>query len=716
MFCENCGHYMEEGQSYCPECGWKNPNAAEPLPAQNIPAQNIPAQNIPARNIPSQNIPAQNIPGPGIPASAASMYLPPVKKKKGGSARVAAAAAAGVLVLAAAAAAAGGFLHLKNMEKQRDQLIQSIASYRIPACSASADDAAAKWEQSGILDFSGKKELLISLQQLETESRDSAAKLDEYQTTLDGYKADMEKYRLTDSFSGYEQALADLEQSIQDRDAVQAEARIEDAKLAFDDLIEDNNRYAEEHLSSYENLNLANADASELQAYDEAINQLETLLEEGEYSAMPEVISDLDQIYNQYVDPETALNVTVQQVDASEFPHVKLYAQFEDPISGQVPENLDQMLFYIRKQDATGDYVRQTVTRVTQLDEQEALSVDMVADVSSSMQGGPIQEAKAVMNSFIGSVQFDAGDTIELTAFSTGVYLVRPFCSDPSLLMSDVNNLSTDSQTSLYDALLTAVNRVAARTGARCVIAFTDGQDNYSSCSAWDVINLAQRYRVPVFIIGIGQRIDSDVVQIAGQTGGGYYNISDVSSLENLYQEIYRQEKEMYLLEFDDSTNSDISDESNIVVGYHSPAYGGECSYRYTPQILTSVTSDSIYTTGPEAVIEGYLKNFDDAMTEQNFAYIAPYLKTGSNIYNTQRAYVTRGISEMLDSYEIVDVSYSDSFNCVVTTRETFYVQKPGQTLSLLTQQCRYAMVMENNSWKMTDFADQVQVLLRIKQ
>lgn len=97
-------------------------------------------------------------------------------------------------------------------------------------------------------------------------------------------------------------------------------------------------------------------------------------------------------------------------------------------------------------------------------------------------------------------------------------------------MTNDINNLVTGDMTSLYDALYTAVERVAAQNGARCVIAFTDGNDNYSNCTKEDVVNVANRYHVPVFIIGIGSIDYADVNDIATQTGGMYYNVSDVTS------------------------------------------------------------------------------------------------------------------------------------------------------------------------------------------
>ena len=107
-----------------------------------------------------------------------------------------------------------------------------------------------------------------------------------------------------------------------------------------------------------------------------------------------------------------------------------------------------------------------------------------------------------------------------------------------------------------------------------------------------------------------------------------------------------------------------------------------------------------MYQDGPEAVVEGYMKAFDDAMTNSDFSAISGFLKPGSSIDQTQQQYVLKDISEMLDSYEIVSVDYDTNDSCVVTTRENYYVQKPGVPLELLTQQCRYRVVRENGAWK----------------
>lgn len=345
----------------------------------------------------------------------------------------------------------------------------------------------------------------------------------------------------------------------------------------------------------------------------------------------------------------------------------------------------------------------------------QALKVDMVADVSGSMSGTPLSEAQMCMANFVNSMQFDAGDQVELTSFATGVRLEQEFTDDASSLIDEINDLVTGDMTSLYDALYTAVERVATQSGARCVIAFTDGNDNYSDCSVTDVVNVASRYHVPVFIIGIGSVDTTDLYTITNQTGGEYYNINAVNSMQEIYEKIYRMEKQLYMVEFEDGTGADINDQSDIKTGYKSVKYGGECNYTYTPNVLLSAGSATLYKDGPEAVVEEYLKNFDDAVNHSDFSLISNCLQKGSPIYTEQEKYVQRDISEQLDSYELTDVSYSDENNCVISTRETYYVQVSGEALQLMTQECKYSLVKENGNWFMTSFVD-INVVSRIKQ
>lgn len=695
MFCTNCGAKLEEGQIFCTKCGKK----IKTLPQGET--QPVPLEQS------DQHSKQQQEPESSLRGRVPSVSKKHSKKKAG--------VVAGIVAVLLIAAGGGTMIGVSlNQNNKYNKFADEIAAYAIPTYIQREEELAEEWDAVSKLAFSEREEILDEMEMIRQSAKEADEKLKDLRTTLDGMLAEKDNYNLSDEFAGYEDVLGQCDAAIEERDIDLADSLMDDAEESLEDLIRANKDYVTSKLSDYDAIDWSVADVTDKNTYLSETAKISDLLDKEEFGELREVFETLDGICSQYIEPENDLDIVIQQVDASAYPNVRLYMNLTDRYTGEVPENLDEMRFFIRKKDTNGDYVKQVVSKVNQLDELEALNIDMVADVSGSMYGTPLLQAQNVMINFINSVQFAAGDKVELTSFSTGVYLEEEFCDRADILISDINNLQTDDMTSLYDALYTAVTRVASQQGAKCVIAFTDGCDNYSDCTSQDVISIAQRYRVPIFIVGVGGEDYSDISNIALQTGGRYYSVYDIDNMASIYEEIYRQEKEMYLIEFTDTAGNNLSDEVSIIAGYHSAEYGGECYYDFQPNLLISVESANVYTSGPEATVESYLKGFDDAMTEQDFSYISDYLKTDSNIYNSQKEYVKKGFSEKLDSYEIVSVDYMDEENCVVTTRETFYVQKPGEPLQLMTQQCQYKLEKGSDGWKMSDFAGAVNVLSRI--
>lgn len=656
MFCKNCGSPLDDNASFCGNCGAK---------------------------------------------------VSPKSKKKHSPVKY-------VLLILALLLVCGGLYATVGLNLCKNNLMSKIEESKIDEYVTAGKRLNSQWDKLGITDFSDKNDLLKDFKAVNKNVSDFQSCSKEVKTMQE----EKANYDLAhENYEEYEKLLSDCADAIKEKDASGALELFQEVKQSFSDLKAANDDYIDDRIDTYENLDLKDAKDKVKTSYDKNLSKIHELAksEDRDYPALQKAFNSMDQAIFMYIEPKNPLEVTVQQVDASEFPKVKLYVNLKDPATQKVPDNLDKTLFYINKEDANQKYIKQVVTSANQLNEKESLKINMVADVSGSMDGAPLAEAKNIMTNFINSVQFDAGDLVELTSFSTGVRLEQEFCNDPNVLTNDISALYTSDMTSLYDALYTAVERVATQTGARCVIAFTDGNDNYSSCTMQDVINVAKRYHVPVFIIGIGSINSNDISQIAAQTGGAYYNINTVDSMQNIYDQIYQMEKELYLVEFEDSTGATVKDTAQIEAGYHSLEYGGKCSYSYTPNVLLNPNSTSIYQDGPEAVVERYLKNFPQAVTNSDFSLIADCMKQGSAIYTEQEKYVERSIDETLDSYEIVDTQYNGDSSCVISTRETYYVQVQGKALQLMTQECKYSLEKAGNDWKMTSFVD-LKVTSRIKQ
>ena len=320
------------------------------------------------------------------------------------------------------------------------------------------------------------------------------------------------------------------------------------------------------------------------------------------------------------------------------------------------------------------------------------------------------------MNNFLDSVQFNIGDKVELTTFSTGVQQAVEFTDDKTAISQKISGLTTDNMTSLYDALFAAVNTTAVQDGAKCVVAFTDGKDNYSQCSASDVIEVAKKYKIPVFIIGIGSTINtSELQRIGTETNGFYRNINSIDNMADIYQEIYRQQKEMYMVEYN-TEGKNKSTSRQIMIEYQERKIGGKEYSYYDPDTLMSATGSTTGLSEPEKVMHEYLNGFVKAINEHNFSYIEKYLVKGGAVYNETKDYIKKDIKEELLSCSFLDVSYPTSDSCIVHMQETYKIQNNKEPLHMRTIESYYKLLKQSDgSWKIDSYPQSMKVVKKIK-
>lgn len=283
----------------------------------------------------------------------------------------------------------------------------------------------------------------------------------------------------------------------------------------------------------------------------------------------------------------------VKQIDVNEYPKIKVYVRVQDKVTQNTVNTLTQEGFYIyEKPEGASDFVRRDVIRALQLDNKENVNVSMVADVSGSMDGTPLMQAKVQMGNFLNSMQTQSGDSVSLISFSDQVDIQTSFTNDTGYVYQAVNNLSTYDMTALYDALYVAVNQTAAQDGAKCVIAFTDGLDNVSKCTPEIVAQLAQRYSIPVFIIGIGESLDTtNLTYIANASNGFYRHISDINDMSEIYSAIFREQKELYLVEYETLQQNDKQVVRNLNLNYVDHMIAARKEYQYVPSVYMEVNT-----------------------------------------------------------------------------------------------------------------------------
>jgi VWFA-related protein len=281
------------------------------------------------------------------------------------------------------------------------------------------------------------------------------------------------------------------------------------------------------------------------------------------------------------------------------------------------------------------------------------IAICLAIDVSGSMVGQPLQDAKSAAKTFVDSL--GSQDQACVIAFSDQVNLdtgaFNPakeanLTSDKNLLKNLIDTLQADTKpgTPLYDAALKSIKIVAMQPpGTRAVILFTDGKDEKldqatnqagpgSISTAERPIAAAKEAHIPVFTIGLGKEIDSRYLQrIAEETGGRYQETPASDKLTETFQNIGVQLKTQYLVKFKSQAFPDGKDH-NLRVRAKTAAGEAENGFTYglDPKVvLTKPFVKLYYKEGDDR------KDLIDEQKLKGTVTIAPQIATGSIISYT---------------------------------------------------------------------------------
>ena len=487
----------------------------------------------------------------------------------------------------------------------------------------------------------------------------------DYENTMNSY------YLSDDEKEDYEDYLTKAKEARKEEERTQLKTDMERLQKTVKT---ENDAYIQEIDANIQKINqeydLSYALDEEVAAVEESKKKIDTLKSEHAY---PDAIVETEHCLELEEDAtriREGWNLSIQQKDVSAYPTVKLYFTVEDE-NGNAVENLDKNMFFLsQKQAENSTYLKHEIVNATQLNENESLNINLVADVSGSMCDY-MSATKQVMNNFLNTVQFGVGDQVGLMAFDDISYRLSDFTGDKSSLSSSINNMTEGGLTKLYDTLIEAVQTVLPQSGAKCVIAFTDGYDNRSASSVEDVIDYANMYDIPIFIIGIGDDVETSVLRNIAESTGGFYKSVDYvdSGFEDIYSEIYRVQKEVYCLEYVVDSD-DMNQQQDISIYVRNAEYGGTTSLQYT----ASYDYFSI-------LLQQYLTSYLDALEAGDYSVMekAGFMSADGGIAKEMKAYIKKNqdmLTEQLLSSEVTDIKYVDKDTYVIKTEEVYDIQQ----------------------------------------
>jgi len=235
-----------------------------------------------------------------------------------------------------------------------------------------------------------------------------------------------------------------------------------------------------------------------------------------------------------------------------------------NPVGNLSSSNVTARLVWMSK--SMGEVVG-TVTIRPNSSTGKSMAVALTMDYSGSMFSGSLDSTgryqriagmENAAKTFIGNMS--TSDIAEIIKFGSSVSVVQPFTSDKSALQTAIvtnsfNRGSTALYQSIYQGLMDASRQDTSRY-LRLVISFTDGGENSSYVSLWDVVAASVSNAIPVFTVGLLDSVyhttppgqgpcgdygcEPDLVFIADTTGGFYYYASSPAVIAQLYDQINR--------------------------------------------------------------------------------------------------------------------------------------------------------------------------------
>jgi len=173
-------------------------------------------------------------------------------------------------------------------------------------------------------------------------------------------------------------------------------------------------------------------------------------------------------------------------------------------------------------------------------------NIFLVADVSGSMEGTKLKDAKEALRTFLDQVQGDE-ERIGLIAFSSSVTEVVPLTplgQGRASLQGAIDSLVAGGNTALIDRVNLALIKLQDLNDAErinAIVVMTDGKENRSRARLSTVVDALRRQSasnvpVVVFCIAYGRDADFQVLESISGASGGFTRESDPETIKNLYK------------------------------------------------------------------------------------------------------------------------------------------------------------------------------------
>ncbi len=277
--------------------------------------------------------------------------------------------------------------------------------------------------------------------------------------------------------------------------------------------------------------------------------------------------------------------VAINTIDTSAHPTMSVLLSVQDANGVPIPD-LEAGQFEL-VEDGHTSFPPERVA--TQVNPDVVTAIALVVDLSGSMKGTPLDEAKSASADLLDALLdkdsdpdraafFGINRSVSPTDLTLDESVEVAFGNDKNKILNVINFLSVEGNraTPLYDALYRVVRITSQQPGQRAIIVITDGIDKVSTFKADDVINEANRSQIPIFPISLStnQLDETFLKRLAVRTGGEYRKAPGPEEFSALFQQVLDQMKLEYQLTYASRLASDGNPHS-LLISVRAPRVQG---------------------------------------------------------------------------------------------------------------------------------------------
>jgi len=230
-----------------------------------------------------------------------------------------------------------------------------------------------------------------------------------------------------------------------------------------------------------------------------------------------------------------------------------LYAQFTSGVNlvevyATVTDRAGEPVTGLAQSDFTvlEDGAAQAITAFAAGEFPLAVAIGLDRSFSMANASNGLGVAKSAARTFIGALR--KTDQVMVIAIGGDNDVVAPLSSDHAAALAAIDRLDAWGTTPLYDAALSALDRIQEANGRRALVLLSDGTDRYSDTRAADLVDQARRRDVLIYPIALGAARPPVFAELAAATGGRSFHTREPGQLAKTMTAIARELRFQYLL------------------------------------------------------------------------------------------------------------------------------------------------------------------------